>query len=251
VPDDGRRATGSGHWGIVAGLLVLLSGPGGPQSPAAAGNLVPGPAEAVTAQSQRTILSLESPDAKSRLEQPSRPVDPGAPWIAELLARMEAALGERRGDGLAAVQLGVPVRVVLLRRRERGGPERFQAFLNPEVVRASSERTLSWEHCLSIPWGYRLTERPREIVVNYLDREGRTAAGTLAGDEAVVFQQELDHLEGRLLSAGVPRGAFVPSEAMAGFVGEILRDCGRPGQVSCDALMKSRWEARLRAAAGP
>jgi peptide deformylase len=192
------------------------------------------------------VLSVESPADRRLLEQPSRPVPPAAPWLNRLIAQMERTVRERQGAGLAAVQVGIPVRVALLARRDgnRSGMARFQAFVNPEITRQSSRLITSWEHCLSVPWGYRPTERPAEITVRYQTPTGETRAETLRDDEAVVFQQEMDHLNGRLLNSGRSRSWFIPQDEMDAFMRPLLKACRDKTTAECDALMKAAWEKR-------
>lgn len=190
-----------------------------------------------------TVLSVDNPESHRRLEQPSRPVDPRTPELPTLIADMTRAAQAGHGAGLAAVQIGIPVRVALLARATG-----FQAFLNPERTWASAETLGSWERCLSVPWGYRYTERPARIAIRYQTPDGATRTETLSGDEAVVFQQELDHLDGHLLSGGHNHRWFIPEAEMRGFV-SALGGCADLVRAECRALAKSRWEARARAAA--
>lgn len=190
------------------------------------------------------VLSVESPADRRLLEQPSRPVPPAAPWLDRLIAQMERTVRHRQGAGLAAVQVGIPVRVALLARRAGRGAARFQAFVNPAITGQSSRLITSWEHCLSVPWGYRHTERPAEITVRYQNPARETVEEVLAGEEAVVFQQEMDHLSGRLLSSGLPRSWFIPADEMDAFMRPLLQACRGGTTADCDALMKAAWEKR-------
>jgi peptide deformylase len=159
---------------------------------------------------------------------------------------MERAARVYGGMGIAAVQVGVPVRLALLR-RDNGRGE-FQAFLNPELLWASGELSDSWENCLSVPWGYRHTSRPREIRVRYQTVSGLTRIETLMHDEAVVFQQELDHMDGALLSEGHDRRWFIPKDEIAGFVTEMGKLCREIPEAECRKLIQARIAARAGAA---
>ena len=196
------------------------------------------------AKQTASILSIESPAEKTLLETPSRPVDPASPGIDKLIAQMEKTARLQGGSGIAAVQVGIPVRLVLLRRRDGDGGERFQPFINPAIVQRSGKQMSSWEYCLSVPWGYRYTRRPAQITVRYQTATGKTTAETLNSDEAVVFQQEIDHLDGWLLSGQYPREWFVPSREMDAFARGIGRQCSSVSRQRCDELMESAWIAR-------
>ncbi|MGZ8219063.1 peptide deformylase [Methylomagnum sp.] len=190
------------------------------------------------------VLSVESPAGRMLLEQPSRPAPLAAPWLGKLIAQMERTARQQHGAGLAAVQVGIPVRVALLARRDGHGAERFQAFVNPEIIGHAAQQIVSWEHCLSVPWGYRHTERPARVTVRYQNLAGEAVVENLEGGEAVVFQQEMDHLNGRLLNSGLPRQSFIPAGEMEAFMAPLLRDCRGKTQAECDALMKAAWEKR-------
>ena len=185
-------------------------------------------------------LSVDSPDGHGLLEHPSRPIAPDTPELPALIADMDRTVKAQHGAGLAAVQIGIPVRVALLRRADSG---EFEAFLNPERIEASAEQTGAWERCLSVPWGYRYTERPVRITVRYQTLEGDNRSKTLTGDEAVVFQQELDHLDGKLLSGDHDHRWFIPEDKMTAFISGLNQQCPDLARADCRALAKSRWEA--------
>lgn len=204
----------------------------------------------ILASASPAVLSVDTPAARALLERPSRPVEPGAPWIGHLAALMERTVRKRKGGGLAAVQLGIPVRVVVLRRRA-GAVDRFQVFVNPELAGRSAERIASFEHCLSVPWGYRYTERPARVSVRFATPEGNPAIESLEGDEAVVFQQELDHLDGILLNRGLARRSFIPGGEMEAFMAGVLRECRADARSDCPALLKARWAERAQSSGAP
>lgn len=196
-------------------------------------------------QAEPAVVTIDESEGRTLLEQPSRPVLAGAPWLGRLTERMTEAAHRHRASGLAAVQLGIPVRVVVLHRRA-GLEEWFEAFVDPELTAHSSERLASFERCLSLPWGYRFTERPARVTVRYRNLAGAVRYQTLIGEDAVVFQHELDHLEGRLLSRGVPRRSFIPALAMESFMAGIDRDCREAGASACPAVMRAHWEAHTK-----
>ena len=102
------------------------------------------------------------------------------------------------GIGLAAIQVGVPRRQVVLD-IARDGEEKKPLFLaNPEITWSSEQRNDYEEGCLSIPDFYEMVERPSEINVRYLDRHGDMQELHAGGVLATVLQHEIDHLNGVL-----------------------------------------------------
>ena len=78
------------------------------------------------------------------------------------------------GIGLAAIQVGVPKRVVVMDLSKKEDAHKPQVFINPEITWASDEKSTHEEGCLSIPEFYEEVERPSEIKVKYLDLDGKT-----------------------------------------------------------------------------
>lgn len=102
------------------------------------------------------------------------------------------------GIGLAAIQLGVPMRQVVMD-VSRDGEAKNPLFLaNPEVVWSSAQRGDYEEGCLSIPEFFEMVERPSEVKVRYLDRKGEPQEIHAHGIMATVLQHEIDHLNGVL-----------------------------------------------------
>ncbi len=137
------------------------------------------------------------------LRQPAEPVSAVDDDVRRLLDDMLATMYDAPGIGLAAPQVGVLRRIVVLdvsRREEDEASEKKPVFLiNPEIVWRSEELSVYDEGCLSIPDYYEEVERPAEVSVRYLDRDGREqviekAAGVLA----TCLQHEIDHLDGVL-----------------------------------------------------
>ena len=108
---------------------------------------------------------------------------------------------EADGIGLAAIQVGVPRRIVTLdvAKREDENAERAPMFLvNPELLWSSDELITRQEGCLSIPEYYAEVERPARVRVAYLDREGKRQEIEANGVLATCLQHEIDHLNGKL-----------------------------------------------------
>jgi len=114
---------------------------------------------------------------------------------------MVKTMYKAEGVGLAANQVGVGIRAIVLESRaDRRYPDSpafpLQAYINPRIVKASRKKLLDWEGCLSIP-GYRgLVPRHEEIVVEATTPDGEKVRRTVSGFEARVFQHEIDHING-------------------------------------------------------
>ncbi len=132
------------------------------------------------------------------LREPCRPVAPDEPGLRDLVAEMTAVMDRHHGVGLAAPQVGVPLRLFLARPPER--PRRSMlVFINPESLEATDLREPFDEGCLSFPGIYRTVVRPAGITVAYRDLEGRDLRLSADGLLARIIQHEMDHLDGKLL----------------------------------------------------
>ena len=145
----------------------------------------------------REIITL--PDPRLRLvSEPVKTIDAEVRHLAEdMLETMYAA----PGIGLAAIQVGVPRRMLVLdvAKREDEEAEPDPLFLiNPEILTVSDERAVHEEGCLSIPEYYAEVERPAAVKVAYLDRNGKRQELDADGILATCLQHEIDHLDGKL-----------------------------------------------------
>ncbi|KAA0155153.1 hypothetical protein FNF27_07213 [Cafeteria roenbergensis] len=147
-----------------------------------------------------------------------------APWLDELVNNMRATLAFQDGMGLAAPQVGVSARVFVMRRcrklqRARGEPltrRSFEVCINPRVRRAGEREDIGSEACFSLPQYDAFVRRPYTISAEWVDETGTKRRETLQGLPAVVFQHELDHLDGVLiLDKEVPGIAGTPAAAEA------------------------------------
>ncbi len=142
----------------------------------------------------RDILVI--PDKKLRLvSQPVANVDGS---IRKLAEEMFEAMYDAPGIGLAAIQIGEPVRVVTMDLAKKDEEKQPQVFINPEIVWSSDETSLHEEGCLSIPDYYEEVKRPAEVKVKYLDLEGRLQEVHARDLLATCLQHEIDHLNGVL-----------------------------------------------------
>lgn len=131
--------------------------------------------------------------------------DPTAPEIRDLVAEMEASLAEAGGIGLAAPQIGVSLRVILIsvpavRRTEDpdDGPLALTALVNPALTPIGEDRALAMEGCLSIPGMRGEVERWQRVRLTAVTPEGRPVDTVMTGMRARVLQHEVDHLDGIL-----------------------------------------------------
>ena len=149
-----------------------------------------------------TILRiLETPDPV--LRQISVPVDTVDDELRALIADMFETMYDAPGIGLAAVQVGVAKRVLVMDlgepEEEGGEPVREpRVFINPEIVTHSDDQIPYTEGCLSVPDQYAEVQRPDRIRAKWLDEQGALHEEDLDGLLAVCLQHEMDHLEGIL-----------------------------------------------------
>jgi peptide deformylase len=142
----------------------------------------------------RDIIIL--PD--KRLRSVSKPVEKIGEDIRTLVADMFETMYDAPGIGLAAIQVGVPLRVVtmdLSKREEHAEPK---VFINPEIVSSSEEMSVYEEGCLSIPDIHEDVERPARVRIRYVDVEGKLQEAEAEGLFATCIQHEIDHLNGVL-----------------------------------------------------
>lgn len=142
----------------------------------------------------REILIL--PD--KRLRQVSKPVAKIDSATRKLVEDMFETMYEAPGIGLAAIQIGEPVRVVTMDLAKKDEPKQPRVFINPELVSMSEARNVHEEGCLSIPEYYEEVERPAEVKVKYLDLDGKEQEIEANGLLATCLQHEIDHLNGVL-----------------------------------------------------
>ena len=142
--------------------------------------------------SQLTILRYPDP----RLHKVARPVADVDTRIRTLVANMLEAMYEAEGVGLAATQVDVHERVIVIDTSEHR--DQPLVLINPEIVWRSEETTLGEEGCLSVPSIYDKVQRHTEVAVRALDRGGAWFERRVKGLTAVCVQHEMDHLVGKV-----------------------------------------------------
>ncbi len=144
---------------------------------------------------KRPILLHPDP----RLKKVCAPVDDITDDLRALADDMLETMYDAPGIGLAAPQVGVLGRLIVLDCvKEEGAAPRPLVMFNPQVVAASDERNVYEEGCLSIPDQYADVERPRVVDVEWMDRDGNAQRETFDGLWATCVQHEIDHLDGKL-----------------------------------------------------
>jgi len=142
----------------------------------------------------REILVVPDPV----LKQVSQPVDKVDDELRALMDDMLETMYDAPGIGLAAIQVGVAKRVIVM---DLAGPDEEKApryFVNPEILWASEETQPYEEGCLSVPDIFDEVERPTQVKLKYLNYQGEEVIEDAEGLYAVCIQHEMDHLEGVL-----------------------------------------------------
>jgi peptide deformylase len=102
------------------------------------------------------------------------------------------------GIGLAAIQIGVPLRLITMDLAKKDDPKEPQVFINAEILSKSDDKSIYEEGCLSIPEYYEEVERPSSVKVKYLDIDGKAHEVEATGLLATCLQHEIDHTNGIL-----------------------------------------------------
>jgi peptide deformylase len=148
----------------------------------------------IAAMALREIIIL--PDR--RLRQVSAPAKANDPELRALVDDMFETMYEAPGIGLAAIQVGVPKRVIVMDLAKKDDPKEPRVIINPQVLWRSDEKTIYEEGCLSIPEFYEEVERPAQVRVKFLDLSGAELELEANGLLATCLQHEIDHLDGVL-----------------------------------------------------
>ncbi len=142
----------------------------------------------------REILVVPDP----LLKQVSKPVDVVDDDLRALMDDMLETMYAAPGIGLAAIQVGVPKRVIVMDLAREGEDPQPRHFVNPEILWASEETAPYEEGCLSVPEIYDEVERPSQVKLRYMNYAGETIEEDAEGLFAVCIQHEMDHLDGVL-----------------------------------------------------
>ena len=143
----------------------------------------------------REILTVPDP----RLKEVSKPVEGGVTdEHRALMDDMLETMYDAPGIGLAAIQVGVPLRIIVmdLAREDEDPAPRY--FVNPEILPLTEDTAPYEEGCLSVPDVFEEVARPTECRIRYLDYDGNEVEEVATDLFAVCIQHEMDHLEGTL-----------------------------------------------------
>ncbi len=151
------------------------------------------------------VLKIIQPD-NPILRKKARKVQDFGSNFQTLVDDMYETLIDAPGVGLAAPQVAMPLRLILVRLMDdEGSVEEFgdeagklYVVANPEIVKASKEMVEGTEACLSIPGYFGRVERHKNVTLKGQDRQGKPIRIKAEGWQARVFQHEIDHLDGRL-----------------------------------------------------
>ena len=142
----------------------------------------------------KTILT--EPD--KLLRQVSKPVEKVGDLERELMKDMLDTMYTAKGIGLAAIQIGVPKRIIVMDISKEENKKKPMYFINPIIIKKNDEKVTYEEGCLSVPNQFAEIDRPSKCEVEYLDYNGNKQNLKAEGLLATCIQHEMDHLEGIL-----------------------------------------------------
>ena len=132
------------------------------------------------------------------LRQKSKPVEKDDDSIREIMDDMLETMYQAPGIGLAAIQIGIPKRIIVLDISKDPEKKEPLYFVNPEKVYTSEDQATYEEGCLSVPGQFAEIDRPDKCHIKYLDYNGDSKELKAEGLLATCIQHEIDHLEGIL-----------------------------------------------------
>ena len=142
-----------------------------------------------------TILTvLRFPDP--RLRTKAQPVTAVTDATATIIGDMLATMYEEKGVGLAATQVNIHQRIVVMDTSEDS--DEPMILINPEIIASSEETSINEEGCLSVPGTYAKVDRHDACTVKALDRQGKEFTLNATGLQSICIQHEIDHLNGIL-----------------------------------------------------
>ena len=142
----------------------------------------------------KTILT----EPNKILRQISQPVEKVGDEEREIMKDMLETMYSARGIGLAAIQIGVPKRIIVMDLSKEENKKLPMYFVNPLITEKNNEKTTYEEGCLSVPNQFAEIDRPSKCKVEYLDFDGNKQSLQAEGLLATCIQHEIDHLEGIL-----------------------------------------------------
>ncbi len=132
------------------------------------------------------------------LRQISNPVEKVTNIEKQLMSDMLETMYEANGIGLAAIQIGVPKRIIVIDISKDRNKKKPMYFVNPKIINRNNENITYEEGCLSVPEQFAEIDRPSKCEVEYLDYNGEKKILKAEGLLATCIQHEMDHLQGIL-----------------------------------------------------
>ncbi len=170
------------------------------------------------------------------LREEAKDITPDYPNLKELIANMYETMDRSDGVGLAAPQIGLPIRVVVidLDVMSEDMPEYKgfrRAFINPHIIEVDGDEVSMEEGCLSLPGIHESVKRPERVHVTYLDEEMNEHDEWVDGFLARVMQHEFDHLDGMMF---IDHLSVLRKQMIKGKLGAMLK-----GKVRCSYKVKT------------
>jgi peptide deformylase len=201
MPELSRRAflsvAASGLTGLGACALSSQTLPRAPGFPARPWSLRPEEKRLIYQQRPTFDIVVREGSSDEVLRKLARPVPPGLD-LDRVAARMERTMREAGGVGIAGPQVGLPLRIATLKLDYKSKQPRIIFVRNPVIVQRSDETIEGYEGCLSVPGVGGMVRRHRWIKIQHTSPEGEVLSTTAEGYNAVLWQHELDHLDGIL-----------------------------------------------------
>lgn len=194
---------------ILISMIVLLSIVSGCKKP----TFTPEEEQRIMsapAESAMRLFTINVENDSVLLRQNARKVgkeDLDSEVMQRLKERMLATVQDslNPGVGIAAPQVGVSIQLIYVQRLDKE-EEPFEAYFNPEITFYGDSLKTGNEGCLSVPGYYGKVERPQQITITYLDEDGNQQTEEIEDFTAVIFQHEIDHLNGKLYFDHIPEG---------------------------------------------
>lgn len=144
------------------------------------------------------IVTVPNPVLKQRAKEVAKIDAKTVKIVDEMLATLED--NPRKGIGLAAPQVGLSIRIIIVKSGRKNDGAVTYALVNPEIIKKSPETEMEFEGCLSIPDTYGQVERSTKVVVKALNKGGKKITLRASNLFARVLQHEIDHLDGILMT---------------------------------------------------
>ncbi len=138
------------------------------------------------------VLADPNPELRKRSEEIPA-VELGNEFLRSLIEQLKQTMKEENGVGIAAPQVGIHKRLIIVETED--GPK---AFINPRITTRSLRKIESEEGCLSVPGVFGIVRRHRSVTVEAIDENGHEVTIRATQFPAIVFQHEIDHLDGIL-----------------------------------------------------